>query len=185
MNKMDKRVKRTKKILKDNLADLLLEKNLRNITVRELTEKADVSRGAFYTHYNDIYDLYEQMENDVFEDMGKIIDLDPTHSYGKVFKDLLDYVRDNASICKIFVSQGSESSFRDKMADMIEERIMEIVLYEMGATKSKVEWEYLVRYNCYGLIASLGLWIESNFAYPKDKLFRLIMDIDDKLDSIY
>lgn len=61
----DKRIKKTKKYLKDTLIQLLAEQSFEKITVTNLCERADVSRITFYSHYEDKYDLVE----DIFSDM--------------------------------------------------------------------------------------------------------------------
>ena len=53
----------TKRRLSAALAELMLQKPVPQITVRELTQKAGVSRGTFYFHYEDIYALLTQLEN--------------------------------------------------------------------------------------------------------------------------
>ena len=146
MNEKDRRVRRTKKLLKSSLVELLCEKSIRNITVRELTDRADISRGAFYTHYNDVNDLYDQMENELFEEMSSLMAIDPAHSYVEVYKSLIDYVHDNASVCRIFIGKDSESTFRDKLVDVFEEKTMQTILYEKNAKKAKTDWEYLTRF---------------------------------------
>ena len=55
-------VRLTKQRLYQALITLLQQKSLREITVRELTELAGISRGTFYFHYADIYALMDQME---------------------------------------------------------------------------------------------------------------------------
>lgn len=63
----DRRIKRTKMLLQKTLVDLMLEKEVGKISVKELTQKADVNRSTFYLHYLDIYDMLEQMENEFVE----------------------------------------------------------------------------------------------------------------------
>ena len=46
----DRRVRRTRMRLQQAMLELLKEKDARSITVRELTERADVNRGTFYAH---------------------------------------------------------------------------------------------------------------------------------------
>ena len=65
----DRRVRRTRAQLRRALTQLLAEKELRSITVRELTDRADVNRGTFYAHYRDIYDLMEHLENEFFTEL--------------------------------------------------------------------------------------------------------------------
>ncbi len=54
----DRRKRKTKALLRQTLTRLLLEKDLKDITISELTELADINRGTFYLHYRDIYDLF-------------------------------------------------------------------------------------------------------------------------------
>ena len=61
---MDRRVRRTKKRLREALLGLLCTKSVEDITVSELAIKADINRGTFYTHYRDAEDLLANIEND-------------------------------------------------------------------------------------------------------------------------
>lgn len=49
---VDRRVRRTKRRLKESLLELLEERDYERITIREITERADVGRSTFYSHYN-------------------------------------------------------------------------------------------------------------------------------------
>ena len=69
----DRRVRRTRKQLQAALAALTREKDLKDITVRELTELADVNRGTFYSHYKDLYDMQEQMEQELFQQLAAVL----------------------------------------------------------------------------------------------------------------
>ena len=62
----DRRVKRTKRILRECLFALLEEKSIDEITVKELTEAADINRSTFYFYYNDINDIMMQIQNEIF-----------------------------------------------------------------------------------------------------------------------
>ena len=72
-NLSDRRIRKTKDLLRKTLTELLMEKDLKNITISELTERADINRGTFYLHYKDIYDLYEQIEKELLDDFVAII----------------------------------------------------------------------------------------------------------------
>ena len=54
MNPADNRVRITKMMIRNALLQLLKEKTLQTITVRELCQVADINRGTFYTHYRDL-----------------------------------------------------------------------------------------------------------------------------------
>jgi AcrR family transcriptional regulator len=55
------RVRRTQKLLRDALIELIEERGFDALTVGEITERAMVSRAAFYRNYQDKYDLVEQV----------------------------------------------------------------------------------------------------------------------------
>ena len=66
-------VRNTKRRLREGLLRLLEEKPINEISVKELTELVDVNRGTFYFHYQDIYDLLRDMEQDFFENFDRTL----------------------------------------------------------------------------------------------------------------
>ena len=58
-NIYEMKVSRTLQLIKDTFIQLLNEKSFEKITVRDLTSKAQLSRGTFYLHYLDKYDLMD------------------------------------------------------------------------------------------------------------------------------
>ena len=66
-----RRVRMTKRLMKDALLELLERKNLANISVKELCETADVHRTTFYLHYTDPSDLLREIEQDFLDQIPK------------------------------------------------------------------------------------------------------------------
>jgi AcrR family transcriptional regulator len=116
--KEDRRVRKTKKALREGLAELLAEKSIQNITVRELTDKADVHRSTFYANFTDIYDLYSHIEESVMRELSGIFtnahDLD---SAGCVIF-LLRYISDNKEISRLVLGNNVSNSFFIGISDM-------------------------------------------------------------------
>lgn len=71
---MDRRIERTKSSIINAFLQLRSAKDLEKISVKELCAKADINKSTFYTHYQDIYDLSEQLEHqvaaDILEEVG-------------------------------------------------------------------------------------------------------------------
>ncbi|ARQ05761.1 DNA-binding transcriptional regulator EnvR [Macrococcoides canis] len=65
----DRRIRKTKESIKSAYFELLKEKPFKDITVNQIAEKADINRGTFYLHYLDKFDLREQLENEVLEQL--------------------------------------------------------------------------------------------------------------------
>ena len=71
--KMDRRVRKTRMQLRAGLTQLMREKPIKDITVRELAQLVDINRCTFYLHYRDIYDMVEQVEQEVFDEFEEIV----------------------------------------------------------------------------------------------------------------
>ena len=65
----DRRVARTRRLLRDALHSLISEKNYDDIVVKEIIERADVGRSAFYTHFHDKDDLLASSIEDLLVDV--------------------------------------------------------------------------------------------------------------------
>ena len=70
--KTDRRVRKTRKLLIEGLTQLLKEKSINEISVRELSDLVDINRGTFYLHYKDIFDMLTQIENDLFKELDTL-----------------------------------------------------------------------------------------------------------------
>ena len=68
---MDLRTERTRRSITNAFLELRKQKPIEKITVKELAELAYINKATFYTHYHDIYDLADQMENEFMESIIK------------------------------------------------------------------------------------------------------------------
>lgn len=64
---MDMRVVKTRRAVRNALIELAEEKDVDKITVKELCERAEISKPAFYSHYGNIYDVVDEVENEVVQ----------------------------------------------------------------------------------------------------------------------
>lgn len=88
--------KKTRNLIKKVFAEMLSEKKeLGKIAVSELCKRADISRGSFYSHYDDIYCVAEDYENemiDAFFDNSRLFESqDIMHFIDSVF----EFIRQN------------------------------------------------------------------------------------------
>ena len=64
MEKQDRRVIRSKMRMREALISLMQEKLFPEITARDITDRADLNRATFYLHYNNVFDLLEELEEE-------------------------------------------------------------------------------------------------------------------------
>ncbi|MGN0529199.1 MAG: TetR/AcrR family transcriptional regulator [Eubacterium sp.] len=71
--KENQRIALTKRLLKESLQKLMQNKNIQNITVSELCEKAGINRSTFYNHYGCPGDVLKEMELEVIYDLEQLL----------------------------------------------------------------------------------------------------------------
>ncbi len=114
-------VKRTKKSFEMSLVELSKEIPFNKITVKQLCEKADLSRNAFYFHYKDINDLIDDIENSVVREVELLIEgLDalgfPKNVYASV-EGLVDIFDRRKDTCMMLFDKTS-NSITQRMNDL-------------------------------------------------------------------
>jgi AcrR family transcriptional regulator len=91
------RVRRTQKLLREALIELIEERGFEALTIGELTERAMVSRAAFYRNYQDKYDLVEQIFEEAMSALlnavGDLGREHPTEIWVTFFEHIAEYER--------------------------------------------------------------------------------------------
>ncbi|MEC1775908.1 TetR/AcrR family transcriptional regulator [Bacillus mojavensis] len=174
-NKVDPRVKRTNKFLRDALIALLKEKEANSITIQEITEKADLTRGTFYLHYRDKQDFLFQSMTEVLDDLIQqvkpetpvepvIINEDhPPVSFVKLF----EYIHEHAEYFQVMLSDRGLPQFRSLMAEFVQKRIYEELLSSIEESEKllQIPKEILVSYITSAHIGVICSWLESGMKY--------------------
>ena len=75
----DRRIRRTRSSIRRAFLDLLKEKEYGQITVTELSERADINRKTFYAYYSGMEELLRDMEKDLLTDYQDICDRTDFH----------------------------------------------------------------------------------------------------------
>jgi len=120
------RVRRTQKLLREALIELIEERSFEGLTIGEITERAMVSRAAFYRNYQDKYDLVEQ----VFEEarsallnaVGELGREHPAEVWVAFFEHIEQYERLYRALLGSKGSPWFVRKMRASLADLIKER---------------------------------------------------------------
>ena len=65
--KENRRAAYSKRVIKESFVELLDNKPLSKISVKEICEMADVNRCTFYSYYEDIYDLHNKIMQEYYD----------------------------------------------------------------------------------------------------------------------
>ncbi len=104
---VDRRARRTRESLRRAMGKLLMERDLKDISVTEVAALADVNRSTFYLHYEDIDDLYRRTEDDIVRRISALIAAQPASDGVEFFtatvRSVVEYLSRNIELCAAIV----------------------------------------------------------------------------------
>ena len=124
----DRRIRKTRAALKKSLTTLLQQKSVKDISVREVSELADVNRATFYLHYKDVFDLLEQSEQDLLSELHAVIDEIPGDVIQKrpvlLFEKVYGLCRENADLVRILLGENGDIRFLNNLNIFLKEKCL-------------------------------------------------------------
>lgn len=183
-HKTDRRIRKTKKVLFQALTELMSEKKINKITVKGLTDLADVNRSTFYLYYKDIFDMVEKIETEMLDDFCKAFDKlnKETNSYTNLlsfFTYIFEYVQNNADMCKILLGPDGDYSFIEKFKNAI--------IYTkppFDESISKIKIHYLRPFIIAGCIGVIQQWLMDDLNVPPKEMAMIVTDMIPKNENI-
>lgn len=161
--KESRRVQMTKALLKQSLIELLEQEDIRQISIKEICEKANVSRSTFYTYYGSQYDLLSEIERGIIEETQQlasgVLCHDESHTR-ELLEHHLQYILDHAQALRIF-SVGESEDY------LLPKRALQIILLPyidrcLAVRKPPVsadEYEHICLFSIFGCIAIAKSWV--------------------------
>ena len=175
--KEDRRVRRTKKLLKQGLSELMKEKDFKDISVKDITDRMGLNRGTFYLHYTDIYDLLNKIETDVLDDFQRVIDTyrqkTDKRSLLPVIEPLAAYISENADICRILFLNKASTDFSIKLKNLIITNGKTLIEERFKINASAETINYLLNYMAYGIIGIMKEWLSDFNSIGMNEIIKL------------
>ncbi|MDO4332132.1 MAG: TetR/AcrR family transcriptional regulator C-terminal domain-containing protein [Eubacteriales bacterium] len=166
-------VMRTKALFKKGLSDLMLQKPPGEITVRELADYVNLNRGTFYLHYKGIYDLLEQMEDELITDFQTILMQHRADDMqGMPLSMLYDIYRllaQNADFCRALLSDKGWLPFFEKIKVLVKEKCFEDWSH-LFPHRDSASYEAYYSFMLSGTLGLLEYWLLSGMEQPVEEI---------------
>ena len=174
--KNDRRVRYTRMMLKKSLLEILQEKPIDRISVKELCERADVNRSTFYVHYGSPQELLDNIRQEMLEEIR-----------GRRFEDYSDLMGQMTQVCdviyeyrellKILTDSGSHTELFFQIADIWKEDFKQ-GMRKLIPTEETAELAHL--YVTTGAMSVIITWAFGGFRMGRDEVvgqvYRLVMN---------
>ena len=150
--------------------------SIKYITVKELCELTDLNRGTFYLHYRDIYDLSEQMENEIilkFEELLNLSTAEVANNPQLVICKTFELIKQNADFCTCLLSNNGEMTFFNKLKTIIRDACFKYWT-ELFSRPKKVEtFDYFFNFMLYGCIGLIESWLNNGLKESPKEMAQL------------
>lgn len=166
----------TKNKIKTAFLDLYKEKNIEKISIKEITNAANIYRGTFYYYFDDIYFLLNELENDFFDEVKsfapKIFDFINSNDVDSFSKFLDDFFAKNESIIDLFLIKKPNPNLIKKAKEFAKS----LVLKNFGICDDSLslEQEFLLEYIASASLSMWVMWIENNRNIKSNDLIKLL-----------
>jgi AcrR family transcriptional regulator len=168
MDMHDRRVKRTQNLLVKALIALSLEKGYEAVTIRDITERADIGYATFFRHYHDKDALLHDVLDVVLAELIGLLppstqDSDPIATGTLIFS----YVQQHNEIIRVLLSSRGSSSL---LHHMIETGTQSVLSHNTPEEDSTVPPEIAAYHAVTSTIALIQWWLEHDMPYSPERM---------------
>lgn len=173
-NPEDRRARRSRRLLKESLLELMKQKTFAEISVRDVTDEADMNRATFYLHYSGTAELLHSVEEDLLAELQALVDahMQETVAIGSVapvFEPVLDFAIEHRETCTVLFSSSEASGFFQSIQQLVQENGAPLVRTWFRPADPRLT-DYLLNFLAWGFIGLLSEWFEKGMALPKAEL---------------
>lgn len=182
-NSDDRRARRSRRLLKESLLVLMKRKAFSQISVRDVTDEADMNRGTFYLHYTGTAELLQSLEADLLQELEALIDahLQETVDRGSVrplLEPLLDFVVERQETWAVLLDEDDASGISQGLQRLIRKKGAGVVETWFHPQNSQLG-DYLLTFLAWGFIGLLKEWFAQDMALPQEELIAAAQRLAD------
>ena len=174
--KTDRRVIKTKRAIKNALAELLDEKDVNDITVSEIARLADINRKTFYNYYDGIYSVIDEIQNEIADRfdsaLGEIDFKNDMRDPYSIFEKLASVINmDMDFYIQVLRMRGSER-LMDKIVEMLKAKTKQAFVEKVNFDSRKVD--VMLSYAFSGLLAVYTEWLNNGRTQSIEEISEIV-----------
>ncbi|WP_258087924.1 TetR/AcrR family transcriptional regulator [Weissella fangxianensis] len=175
MNKQLQQNEKTKQALKTSFLRLYNQEDIEKITIKQITDGANVYRSTFYIHFTDIYALLDLIEQEEIESFSRYIQQNFEKATIEGFMQLvIHYFESKGNLLFLLIQKSHHNEFSTK----IKQTLVNIIKNTLGIqNQDNVEVAFSLEYIADSFIFLLKFWHEQKDMIPISDLYPFAMDI--------
>lgn len=167
---MDRRVRKTRELIKNALIELLREKNISAVTVTELTRRADIDRRTFYLHYDRVEDVITEMEQEAAAEIHELLVSSQNFNLRNFFDGLTQILSNNLEFYRIVAGDAHYQRLLYHCKCLLKAELQSCFFASSGL--SELDFDICSEYVTSGIIGVYYSWLCNDRGIPLDELPR-------------
>lgn len=156
---------KTKKKIKQKFAKLVSEKReLSKITVSELVKNIDITRGAFYSHYDNIYDIAKELQYEALKMLN--VEINNFDDLLTFFDLVTEHLKVNDSLYSAILKCDEPLIFMSRLAKITLEKLNSF----LKNNYSDKELDFNLTIFTYGIIELYIKYFRKETTYSLDEI---------------
>lgn len=177
--KDDRRIQKTRKALRDALHSLVLDRGYDDLSVQDITDKANLGRATFYLHYREKEELLEDLLREFSQTFAQRHGSKINFSDRKVVQSMFEYAEDYYDFYRIMtIGKGGVIGMR-KMQTIIRETCAQYLdtLEAASGGNFTVPRAFLDNYMASSLMSTMFLWLEQDMPYSPAEMADMFLKL--------
>lgn len=180
---------RTKKWIRRAFIEMMAEKkDIEKITVTELAQHADISKTTFYYHYDDIYAVAEEFENELIEQLSSALaefvkESSPeTLDFEHYTRGIIAFLKENEESYRMVMGASSPRLFVEKLKKIIAKKIADNISH-MPFTPEPEKWQVQICFLTSACVDVVAEYFRGGFSASFDTVSEVILEAVAKLTA--
>ncbi|SFI38086.1 transcriptional regulator, TetR family [Paenibacillus sp. UNC496MF] len=179
--KLDRRVVKTREAINKAFLELFAEKEFQQITINDISDRANVNRGTVYLHYADKYDLLDKNIDShlnrllAFCGHGGAASTDDIPALGSELKPVFDYLAANYPFFSAMFANQRTSVFRERMLAFVAGGVRRKLETNGGA--ARVDHELHAEFMASAFVGIVEWWIRRAMPHSPEAMAEQLSDL--------
>lgn len=177
--KDDRRIQKTRKSLRDALHSLVLDRGYDDLSIQDITDKANLGRATFYLHYREKDELLEDLLREFSQNFAQRHGSKINFSDRKVVQSMFEYAEDYYDFYRIMaIGKGGVIGMR-KLQAIIRETYAQYLdtIESSSAGKFTVPRAFLDNFMASSLMSTIFLWLDQDMPYSPAEMADMYLKL--------
>jgi AcrR family transcriptional regulator len=162
---VDRRILKTQEALKKAVIELMSEKNFDDITIQDISDRANVSRGTIYLHYVDKFDLLDKLIEEHMNKLREMCESAADLDYKDANLPWFEYLERNYLFFSTMLASKGAPYFRNRFVEFLIEEFKDEVDTTKGKNRGLSE-DVVLQFIVASYVGVVEWWIKNGMPYP-------------------